>query len=296
MDVRIIRRIRAKKAKQTTTPTRSNSSPHVVPEETPRSTRRRSPSLHDTTPIEIASGSSNPTVGYSLAKRSQEESDPEPLVRKKSKDKKFKGKEVAASSKRNHPTPLSSPKPQKKAKAVASTAEEAKNFNVVDELKFRWKEAQIELLSPSFQSVEMEEEKLIPDWHVSTQSSVLKTLTGHDSWKLFKSSFLPRDQALLTPLSHIRMEQNSAHSISQVEAFSHQLSLKCTHWCHEKLADDKLLEEKNSQLVTHEKENGELEVQKAQLVQLRELNSKVAATVESFSAGRVASREESVFR
>ncbi|KAL2245915.1 UNVERIFIED_CONTAM: hypothetical protein Sindi_2859700 [Sesamum indicum] len=197
--------------------------------------------------------------------------------------------EVASeSSKRKHNSPRPSPTSQKKTKANPSA--ESENLKVDDELTAWWREAQVDLQSPSYSPAAMEGEKLVPNWAISGQSSVLKTHVGQDSWELYKFTILPRDQALLAPMSHIRVEQNFAHSLSQ-----------CNYWRHEKMVADKLLEEKSSKLAICEKEKVELEAQKSELeAQLRELRQKVASSVESakvegFSAGRVVGREEYLF-
>ncbi|KAL2235743.1 UNVERIFIED_CONTAM: hypothetical protein Sindi_1306500 [Sesamum indicum] len=93
--------------------------------------------------------------------------------------------------------------------------------------------------------------RLIPNWAISSKSPVLKTHVGQDSWELYKSTILPHDHALLTPISHIRDEKNFAHSLSQASAFGHHLSMKCTYWQHEKMVDDQLLQEVKSKLATY---------------------------------------------
>ncbi|KAL2226178.1 UNVERIFIED_CONTAM: hypothetical protein Sindi_1976500 [Sesamum indicum] len=156
---------------------------------------------------------------------------------------------------------------------------EEENLTVASELTAWWKDAHVELLSPTYKRAEIGGERPILDWTISSQSTMLKTHVGQDSWELYKSTILPRDQALFSPMSHIRVEQNFAHSLSQMVA-------------------DQLLEEEKSKLATREEEKAEHKVQKADLeAQLRELRSKIAATAESakaegFSAGRVAGREE----
>ncbi|KAL0427340.1 UNVERIFIED_CONTAM: hypothetical protein Slati_2908800 [Sesamum latifolium] len=57
----------------------------------------------------------------------------------------------------------------------------------------------------------MEGERLIPDWALSARKSVLMTHVGQDSWEMYKSSLLPRDQALLAPYSHIQVEKHLAN-------------------------------------------------------------------------------------
>ncbi|KAL2226078.1 UNVERIFIED_CONTAM: hypothetical protein Sindi_1966500 [Sesamum indicum] len=294
MDARIARMVRAKRAKRAVPPSDSQHTLSAPSEDASRSHGVRSLSPSGATPVEVASGDNDPTPEH-LPRDSEEPSDPEPLIRRKSK-----GKQVASeSSKRKRSSPRPNPSSQKKSKADSSA--ESENLKVVDELTAWWRETQKDLQSPSYSPAAMEGERLIPNWAISGQSSVLKTHVGKDSWELYKSTILPRDQALLAPMSYIRVEQNFAHSFSQVSAFGHHLSLKCSYWRHEKMVADKLLEEKSSKLATCEKEKVELESQKSELeAQLRELRQKVASSVESakaegFSAGRVAGREEYLF-
>ncbi|XP_020553332.1 uncharacterized protein LOC105173307 isoform X1 [Sesamum indicum] len=296
MDARIARMVRAKRAKRAVPPLGPDSqrTPSAPSEKASRSHRALSPSPSGATPVEVASGNNDPTLEH-LPRDSEEPSDSEPLIWKKSK-----GKQIASeSSKRKRSSPRPNPSSQKKSKADSSA--ESENLKVVDELTAWWRETQMDLQSPSYSPAAMEGERLIPNWAISGQSSVLKTHVGQDSWELYKSTILPRDQALLAPMSHIRVEQNFAHSLSQVSAFGHHLSLKCNYWRHEKMVADKLLEEKSSKLATCEKEKIELAAQKSELeAQLRELRQKVASSVESakaegFSAGRVAGREEFLF-
>ncbi|KAL2235295.1 UNVERIFIED_CONTAM: hypothetical protein Sindi_1261700 [Sesamum indicum] len=200
------RRIRAMKAKQPVITRETDSSHgHCVSPTLEGELIFQPLSPCDRSPIEITSGDSDPT-----AEGSNEESDPEPLIRRKSK-----GKEVAAKPKTKCKSPRSSPSSSRnKAKAAASRAKEEENLKVVNKLIAWSKEAQVELQSPSYGPIKMEGDKLIPYWTISAQSSVLKTHVGQNSWELYKSTLLSRDQALLTPLSRILIEHNLAQSIS----------------------------------------------------------------------------------
>ncbi|KAL2227940.1 UNVERIFIED_CONTAM: hypothetical protein Sindi_1773700 [Sesamum indicum] len=153
-------RIRAKKAKQVTTPPRSDYPlPPSVPNDTPRSLRGRSSSPHNTSPLRSSARIAIPLVITPWLK-GLEESDPEPLVRRKSK-----GKEIAAApSKRRRESTGPSPEPsQKKTRVVASAVEEAEGVRVADELTTWWKEAQVELQLPSYRLAVLEGEKITPN-------------------------------------------------------------------------------------------------------------------------------------
>ncbi|KAK4421188.1 hypothetical protein Salat_2069300 [Sesamum alatum] len=62
----------------------------------------------------------------------------------------------------------------------------------------------------------MSGEKLIPDWAISSQSFVLRSLMGQDFWELYKACCLDH----------------------QVATFGHNLSLKCSIFCHDKAIAD----------------------------------------------------------
>ncbi|KAK4421828.1 hypothetical protein Salat_2133400 [Sesamum alatum] len=87
---------------------------------------------------------------------------------------------------------------------VADKAEEVENLQLIRELTEWWKGAHEELRTSKCVSVEMEGDKLVPNWVISEQSSVLKT-----------------------------------HAMG----FGHHLNLKCTYWRREKfLSDTKLVD------------------------------------------------------
>ncbi|KAK4429036.1 hypothetical protein Salat_1203600 [Sesamum alatum] len=62
---------------------------------------------------------------------------------------------------------------------------------------------------------EMDGEKLNPDWAIFARSSVLRTLVSQDSFELYKTCCLDRDQGLLAQTSHTRVEEHLAHVLMQ---------------------------------------------------------------------------------
>ncbi|KAL2249893.1 UNVERIFIED_CONTAM: hypothetical protein Sindi_2463000 [Sesamum indicum] len=92
--------------------------------------------------------------------------------------------------------------------------------------------------SPPLRVAEMSGEKWVPDWKISKNSSILRTLAGQDSWEIYKAACLERDQIILAQTSHTSIEEHLAHNIAQVMVFSHNLSLQCSVWRHEKIAVD----------------------------------------------------------
>ncbi|KAK4434753.1 hypothetical protein Salat_0638200 [Sesamum alatum] len=97
-----------------------------------------------------------------------------------------------------------------------------------------WKQAREELRAPSSRTAEMVGDKLDPDWAISARSSVLRSLVGQDSWELYKACLLECDQVLLAQTAHTRVEEHIAYVLTQVMAFSHDLSLKCSMFRHQK--------------------------------------------------------------
>ncbi|KAK4426303.1 hypothetical protein Salat_1398800 [Sesamum alatum] len=94
-------------------------------------------------------------------------------------------------------------KAKRKAKQATDKEEEGKHLKLVAELTECWKGTRAELRTPKCVSAEMEGEKLVPDWAISAQSSVLKTHVGQDSWELYKACLLAQDQATLVPTAHV---------------------------------------------------------------------------------------------
>ncbi|KAK4437424.1 hypothetical protein Salat_0076300 [Sesamum alatum] len=131
---------------------------------------------------------------------------------------------------------------------AADKAEEEENLTLVRELTEWWKETRKELRTPTCKSAKIEGEKLLPDWAISNQSSMLKTYVGQDSWELYKSCVLRRDQALLAAYAHTRVKEHHAHALTQALAFGHNLSLKCTYWRRKKLSSDAKMAELRKKL------------------------------------------------
>ncbi|KAK4428991.1 hypothetical protein Salat_1199100 [Sesamum alatum] len=90
----------------------------------------------------------------------------------------------------------------------------------------------------------MEWEKLNPDWAISVRSSVLWTLVGQDSFELYKTCCLDRDQVLLAQTAHTRVEEHLAHVLMQADAEKkiHELeqSLENARVAEKKALDDKV--------------------------------------------------------
>ncbi|KAL2228545.1 UNVERIFIED_CONTAM: hypothetical protein Sindi_1834200 [Sesamum indicum] len=61
----------------------------------------------------------------------------------------------------------------------------------------------------------MSGEKWVPDWKISKNRSVLRTLAGQDSWEIYKAACLERDQIIVAQASHTSIEEHLAHNIAQ---------------------------------------------------------------------------------
>ncbi|KAK4417211.1 hypothetical protein Salat_2546700 [Sesamum alatum] len=201
----------------------------------------------------------------------------------KKRKRKHRGSRSSRSSKRSK-----SRSDKRKAKQAADKAEEAANLKLVAELTEWWKGACTELQTPKCVSAEMEGEKLVPGWAISTQSSVLKTHVGQDSWELYKACLLPRDQATLVPTAHTQIEEHHAHVLTQAMAFGHHLSLRCSYLRREKITNDGKLTEAQKQL----EESHKLRAATEERVDTARTVALEAGKKEGFSAGCLAGKTE----
>ncbi|KAL2226665.1 UNVERIFIED_CONTAM: hypothetical protein Sindi_2025200 [Sesamum indicum] len=161
--------------------------------------------------------------------------------------KRKRGKEKATfvaepTESRSDPSSRAARQDRLEAKLAADRAAEPENrwrFATFQEV---WQQIRVEQ-STSAGVAEMSGEKWVPDWKISKNSSVLQTLAGQDSWEIYRAACLERDQIILTQTSHTYIEEHFAHNITQAMAFSHNLSLQCLMWRHEKIvAEAKVLE------------------------------------------------------
>ncbi|KAK4423217.1 hypothetical protein Salat_1904500 [Sesamum alatum] len=115
-------------------------------------------------------------------------------------------------------------------RAVKEATKEEDNTKHLKELVVWWKRAREDLKTPSSKVAEMEGEKLNRDWAISAQGSVLRTHVGQDSFKLFKTCCLDRDQVLLVQTTHTQVEEHLTHVLMQCSMFHHDklLSRKST--------------------------------------------------------------------
>ncbi|KAK4435058.1 hypothetical protein Salat_0669100 [Sesamum alatum] len=142
-------------------------------------------------------------------------------------------------------------------RAAKDAAEEKENTKHLKEMVVWWKQAREELKAPSSRTAEMEGEKLIPDWAISARSSVLRSVAM---------------------------------------AFSHNLSLKCSMFRHQKgVAELKIVELQKETSAAHQKEKDMFDAKvaleaenanlKAQLHHAKESAQKAATN--AFERGRI---------
>ncbi|KAK4434780.1 hypothetical protein Salat_0640900 [Sesamum alatum] len=218
----------------------------------------------------------------------------------KKRKRKHKGSHSSISSKR------SKSHSEKRRAKQAANKEEEKHLKLVAELTECWKGNRAKLRTPKCVSAEMEGEKLVPDWAISAQSSVLKTHVGQDSWELYKAYLLARDQAALVPTAHTRIEEHHAHVLTQAMAFGHHLSLRSSFLRQEKITSDAKLSEVQKQLeesdklpAAAEERVKQLETQLEDLILRSRIEVETARTValdagkkEGFSTGCLAGKTE----
>ncbi|KAK4435261.1 hypothetical protein Salat_0689400 [Sesamum alatum] len=232
--------------------------------------------------IEIASSGSKdasgdaegaPTAGPSKSKK-----------RKRKSKRPSKGKSSSKSSKRSSK--------RAERRAAKDAAEEEENTRQFKDQVAWWKQAREDLKTPSSRVAEMEGEKLNPDWAISSRSSVLRTLVGQDSFELYKTCCLDRDQVLLAQTAHTRAEEYLAHVLMQADAEKriHELEQSFEN---AKAAEKKALDDK----VAADAQVADLE---ARLSTTVEGNKKHVADAleqgrsDGFSAGRLAGKTEGV--
>ncbi|KAK4430809.1 hypothetical protein Salat_0842600 [Sesamum alatum] len=134
-------------------------------------------------------------------------------------------------------------------RAAKDAAEEKENTNHLKEMMVWWKHAREELKASSSTTTEMEGEKLIPDWAISTRSSVLRSLVGQDSWELYKACLLERDQVLFAQTAYTCVEEHIAHGVIESRVAELQKEISEAQQKEKDLLDAKAaLEAKNADL------------------------------------------------
>ncbi|KAK4433360.1 hypothetical protein Salat_1098300 [Sesamum alatum] len=147
--------------------------------------------------------------------------------------------------------------------------------------------------------------------NTSRISSVVRTLVGQDSFELYKTSCLDRDQVLLAQTAHTRVEEHLAHVLMQASAFGHNLALKCSMFQNDKADAEKRIRELEQGLETAKAAEKEaLEAKAAVDAQVAALGTQLSATIEEgkkqvaaaleqgridgFFAGRLAGKTEGI--
>ncbi|KAK4412920.1 hypothetical protein Salat_2939200 [Sesamum alatum] len=128
-------------------------------------------------------------------------------------------------------------------RAAKDAAEEEENTKHFKDLVTWWKQAREDLKTPSSRVAKMEGEKLSPDWAIFAHSSMLRTLVGQDSFELYKTCCLDRDQVLLAQTAHTWVEEHLAHVLMQASVFGNNLALKCSMCRNDKADAEKKIHE-----------------------------------------------------
>lgn len=135
---------------------------------------------------------------------------------------------------RSDPSSRANKQGRLEAKLAADRIGEPENWRRFATFQEVWQQTR-DKRSHSARIAEMSGEKWVPDWKISKNSSVLWTLAGQDSWKIYRVACLERDQIILAQTSHTSIEEHFAHNITQAIAFAHNLSLQCSMCRHEKI-------------------------------------------------------------
>ncbi|KAL2252585.1 UNVERIFIED_CONTAM: hypothetical protein Sindi_0053200 [Sesamum indicum] len=192
----------------------------------------------------------------------------------------------------------------------ASTAlDDRRGMEMFNDISDCWRKAREDLRAPNHLMPPPVEERFIPNWNVSPNSTVLGSHSGQVSWELFNASCLPRDQAALIQSPFTRLEEHAAHSLIQASNLVRGLSLKCAGFRRNQLMAERSsgemrlkVEEATARAENLEAQRAVLEARNKELeAHNKELEEKMAVEVSKatelgreagFSAGQVAGKVE----
>ncbi|KAL2252450.1 UNVERIFIED_CONTAM: hypothetical protein Sindi_0039700 [Sesamum indicum] len=164
--------------------------------------------------------------------------------------------------------------------SVSAALDDRRGREMLNDISDCWKKAREDLRAPNHLMPPPVEERFVPNWNVSPNSTVLGSHSGQVSWELFNASCLPRDQAALLQNPFTRLEEHAAHSLVQAANLVRGLSLKCAGFRRNQL----VAERSNSDMrlkveeATARAENSE--AQRAVLeARIKELEEKMASEV-----------------
>ncbi|KAL2226712.1 UNVERIFIED_CONTAM: hypothetical protein Sindi_2029900 [Sesamum indicum] len=110
-----------------------------------------------------------------------------------------------------------------------------------------------ELKGKQSHASELKGDRLVPKWNISTSSSVIFTEPGEDSWDIYDSGILPRDQGSLVMNTPTRIEEYGAHALMQEATFLRGLSMKCTSYRWNHMVSDKKVKDLSPQLAERDR-------------------------------------------
>ncbi|KAL2251613.1 UNVERIFIED_CONTAM: hypothetical protein Sindi_2283600 [Sesamum indicum] len=210
---------------------------------------------------------------------------------------------------RSHIRPLNQPVPASPDRSHTGESNSGglltrrrRGMEMLNDVSDCWRKAREDLRAPNHLMPPPVEEKFVPNWMVSPNSTVLGSHSGQVSWELYNAACLPRDQAALLQSPFTRLEEHAAHSLVQAANLVHGLSLKCAGFRRNQLVAERLNSDMRLKIreVTTRAENSE--AQRAILeARIKELEEKIASEVSKanesgreagFAAGHAAGKAE----
>ncbi|KAL2235916.1 UNVERIFIED_CONTAM: hypothetical protein Sindi_1323800 [Sesamum indicum] len=147
----------------------------------------------------------------------------------------------------------------------SAAIEERRNMEMLNDVTNYWHKVCEDLQTPNHLIAELNGEKLIPDWKVSSNSTVLGSQSGQETWELYNASCLPRDQATVLQTSFTCLEKHAAHSFIQATNFVHGLSLKWAGFCRNQIITERRNHDLQAKVLEASARGEDLENQRATL-------------------------------
>ncbi|KAL2245793.1 UNVERIFIED_CONTAM: hypothetical protein Sindi_2847500 [Sesamum indicum] len=173
-------------------------------------------------------------------------------------------------------------------------------MEVLNDIATCWRKAREDLRAPNHPSAELNGEKFVPDWKVSSNSTVLGSQSDQETWELYHASCLPRNQAALLQTSFTRLEEHAAHSLIQAGNFIRGLSLKCAGFRRNQLAAEHQSHDLRMKMLEASARVEDLECQRSVLeARVKELEEKMSLEIskaaelgqeKGFAAGHAAGK------
>ncbi|KAL2237262.1 UNVERIFIED_CONTAM: hypothetical protein Sindi_0917900, partial [Sesamum indicum] len=164
--------------------------------------------------------------------------------------------------------------------SVSAALDDRRGREMFNDVSGCWKKAREDLRAPNHLMPPPVEERFVPNWNVSPNSTVLGSHSGQVSWELFNASCLPRDQAALLQSPFTRLEEHAAHSLVQAANLVRGLSLKCAGFRRNQLVAERSNSEMRLKVEEATARAESSEAQRAVLeARIKELEEKMASEV-----------------